>query len=364
MKVLTVGGATVDTIAIIDSHRIERMTMLNADSSFLLLEEGRKTEALEISTHAGGGGVNTAVAMARLGLDVAALVKLGRDERAETVLARLMQEGVSTRWVVRDGRAPTGASVLISSHDRNAAVFTFRGANTLLEPQDLRPEAFAVDLVYIASLSSESADRFPEIIAAASQSGAHIATNPGIRQLSARGGALIDCLSHVDVMSVNRIEAEALVPRLVARFGEGRQPLGSGRGEALPALAERGLAGGGFEIGLADFFKGLARLGCDRVLLTDGKAGAYAGADGEVLFCSAIETEVAGTAGAGDAFSSTFAALAVDGVSTDKALIAATVNAAAVVGHVDTQTGLLDRPRLEQRIAEVGDRLPVRRWAL
>ena len=51
MKILTVGGAMIDTIAIIDSDRIERMTMLNADSSFLLLEEGRKTEAEEVSTH-------------------------------------------------------------------------------------------------------------------------------------------------------------------------------------------------------------------------------------------------------------------------------------------------------------------------
>ena len=62
-----------------------------------------------------------------------ALVKLGKDARAETVLARLMEEGVSTRWSMRDGRLPTGASVLVSSHERNAAIFTFRGANTLLE---------------------------------------------------------------------------------------------------------------------------------------------------------------------------------------------------------------------------------------
>ena len=69
MKVLTIGSAMIDTIAIIGSARIERMTMLNAESSFLLLEEGRKTEAEEVSTHAGGGAVNAAVAMARLGMD-------------------------------------------------------------------------------------------------------------------------------------------------------------------------------------------------------------------------------------------------------------------------------------------------------
>ena len=51
MKALSVGGAMIDTIAIIESERIERMSMLNAEASFLLLEEGRKTEALEVSTH-------------------------------------------------------------------------------------------------------------------------------------------------------------------------------------------------------------------------------------------------------------------------------------------------------------------------
>src|ERR1700694_2451258 len=112
MKALTVGGAMIDTIAIIPSDRIERMTMRNLDSSFLLLEEGRKTEALEVSTPVGGGAVNAAVGMARLGLDVATLVKLGKDARAEAVLARLMDQKVSTRWAMRDGRAPTGASVL------------------------------------------------------------------------------------------------------------------------------------------------------------------------------------------------------------------------------------------------------------
>ena len=109
MKVLAVGSAMIDTIAIIDSGRIERMSMLNADSSFLLLEEGRKTEAEEVSTHVGGGAVNAAVAMARLEMDVAVLAKLGSDARAETILQRLEQEGVSTAWVKRDPRSPTGA---------------------------------------------------------------------------------------------------------------------------------------------------------------------------------------------------------------------------------------------------------------
>ena len=247
MKALTVGGATIDTIAIIASDRIERMSMLNADSSFLLLKEGSKTEATEVSTHTGGGAVNSAVGMARLGLDVSALVKLGKDTRAETVLARLLSEGISTRWAVRDGRAPTGASVMVSSHDRNAAVFTFRGANTLLEPQDIKDEAFAVDLVHVASLSNKSAERFPEIIGKASAAGALVTANPGPRQLAARGRAFEDCLGKIDILSINLSEAEVMLPSLIARFGEGGPKI---EGSDLPRLAERGLNGGGFRMTL------------------------------------------------------------------------------------------------------------------
>ena len=98
MKVLTIGSATIDTIAIIDSAWIERMSMRNADSSFLLLEEGRKTEAEEVSTHTGGGAVNAAVAMARLAWTPRSLAKIGNVERGEMIPQRLEQEAYQPHW--------------------------------------------------------------------------------------------------------------------------------------------------------------------------------------------------------------------------------------------------------------------------
>jgi ribokinase len=361
MKALTVGGATIDTIAIIASDRIERMSMLNADSSFLLLKEGSKTEATEVSTHTGGGAVNSAVGMARLGLDVSALVKLGKDTRAETVLARLLSEGISTRWTVRDGRAPTGASVMVSSHDRNAAVFTFRGANTLLESQDLKDEAFAVDLVHVASLSNESAERFPEIIDKAKAARALVTANPGPRQLAARGRAFEDCLGKIDVLSINRSEAEVLVPSLIARFGEGGAAV---EGAGLPQLAARGLNGGGFRMTLRGFMAAVGSMGPRYILLTDGTEGAYLGMADALMFCPALKVQVAGTAGAGDAFTSTFATFVAFGSEPEHALHAATVNATSVVSYVDTQTGLLPRAEIEKRVAARAREMPVQRWEL
>jgi ribokinase len=361
MKSLTVGSATIDTIAIIASERIERMMMLNADASFLLLQEGSKTEALEIATHCGGGAVNTAVSLARLGFDSAALVKLGQDQRAEAVLARLMAEKVSPRWAVRDGRAPTGASVLVSSHERNAAIFTFRGANTLIEAKDLKDDAFAVDLVHIGSLSNASAEQFPLIVQKAKSHGALVSANPGPRQLAARTAQFEQCLGSIDILSINRSEAEVLLPALVARFGEGGDPL---EGEDLPRLAARGFTGGGFHMSMRNLMGAVLSLGPKMLLITDGGQGAYAARGDEIVHASPKRAEVAGTAGAGDAFVSTFAGFTAMGAPLEKALKAASINAAAVVGYVDTQTGLLSQGGVEEVLATEGDTMQIRRWRI
>lgn len=363
-KALTVGGAMVDTIAIIDSDRIERITMRNADISFLLLEEGRKTESSEISTHCGGGAINAAVAMARLGHDVSTLVKLGQDSRADMILTRLSAEGVSTRWASRTAKAATGAAVMIAAHDRNAAIFTFRGANTLLSPDDLKDDAFAVDLVYITTLSNESADCFPELVAKAKAHDAMVATNPGIRQLTARQDAFHACVADIDILALNRNEADALVPSLIQRFGEGGPALPLEPDEQPPALVARGFESGGFHISLMAFVRAMLELGVKWVVITDGREGGFVATDQEIIHCPTPPCQVAGTAGAGDAFSSTLSVSLADGKSVEEAVLAATVNATSVIGYVDTQTGLLDGSALEKRRMEAAKQLKLRRWKL
>lgn len=364
MKALTIGSAMIDTIAIIESSRIERMTMLNAETSFLLLAEGHKTEALEISTHTGGGAINAAVAMARLGLDVSTLAKLGRDQRAETILARLMQAGVSTRWIGRDERAATGAAVMISSHERNAAIFTFRGANTLLEDGDLKPDAFEVDLVHASSLSNRSADRLPRIIAEAKRTGAFLSTNPGIRQLSSRGVALQDALGGIDLLVVNKIEASALVPMIAGKIGEGGPPLGADSEEPPSSLARQGLTGGGYHLGLRSFFTALRDAGARYVLVTDGAAGSFLADRDLIRFCPAAPATVAGTAGAGDAYAATLATFLAQGRAPEDAMRAAALNAASVVGCIDTQSGLLSGAPLAEALEGAGRTLPVSQWRI
>ncbi len=152
-----------------------------------------------------------------------------------------------------------------------------------------------------------------------------------------------------------------MLPSLIARFGEGGPKI---EGVGLPRLAERGLNGGGFRMTLRGFMAAVRSMGPRYMLLTDGIEGAYLGTKEELMFCPALKVQVAGTAGAGDAFTSTFATFIAFGSKPEQALHAATVNAASVVSYVDTQTGLLPRAEIEKRVAARASEMPVQRWEL
>lgn len=360
--VVTVGSALIDTIALIDSDRIERMSMNNADRAYLLIEEGKKTEAALISTHVGGGAINAAVSFARQGFAASAIAKLGRDGRAGTIRSVLLAEGVSCDYLRETDEAATGASILISSHGKNAAIFTFRGANILFEPIDLPAAAFHADIVYVSSLSDRSADLFPAIIAHASAAHAFIVTNPGIRQLSARGDAVEQALSNIALLSMNKEEAAALVPRLMSRHPKPARKIFPPHAAGDMPLMHRGLSSNGFDMAFAHFLEAVLNLGPRCVLVTDGRNGAYAATQSAIVFCPAVAADVVGTAGAGDAFTSTFAAKFAAGATPGEALRYATVNAASVVTFADTQTGLLCSSVLEQRHAVTTAQMSLTVW--
>ncbi|MEM1021077.1 MAG: carbohydrate kinase family protein [Pseudomonadota bacterium] len=341
MKTLSVGSVMIDTIAIIDSRRIERMSMNNAETAFLLLEEGRKIEATGISTHVGGGAANTAVCFARLGAEAHIFANVGDDARADQALKALTGEGIDTQHVTRDAALPTGASVMVASHDRNASTFTFRGANTALTPPDAAfPE---IDLMHIAPLSNDAAAAFPQFVALAKAKGAKVSANLGIRHLASRPQEVLATLPDVDFFSMNLVEAAAFMPAL-APEGFGQTPADV-EDEAIPYLSASG-----FDMPLPAFLQLLSDHSDAVIVVTDGAKGAYLWADGELRYAPSHPTEIAGTAGAGDAFNATFAAFMAQGQSLAEAGKAASLNAASVVGHIDTQTGLMRRADVDAAV--------------
>lgn len=362
MKASVIGSAMIDTIAIVDSDRIEKMSMANAASAFLLLEAGRKIDAREVSTHTGGGAVNVSLALSRLGASVTIVVKLGRDQRGSAIVDHLEKSGVNTSVLVSTDEQPTGASVMIASHDKDATIFTYRGANVLLNSSEIAPSTLAADIVYVAPLSDNSADTYPYIVETANAAGAYLAVNPGIRQISARGQTFRNTLPCVDVLILNRKEAEGLLPLLIAEFGDQGACGPQSNGEALPRLLVSGLSGGGYDLSLAGFTKAVLDCGTKAVAITDSSQGSYVATSDALWFCPSLTRTVAGTAGAGDAFGATLAYEIKAGATIEDALRFATVNASSVVAHVDTQTGLLTRADLTAEVVKYANELRVRKW--
>ena len=114
---------------------------------------------------------------------------------------------------------------------------------------------------------------------------------------------------------------------------------------------------------LVAFFGAMSALGPKHILLTDGARGSFLKRENEILFCPALATKVASTAGAGDAFSATFAACTALGL-----------RAGGIAARRHHQCGVGVHPcRHADRPADArgdrcsgarsdGDKLPVRRW--
>jgi sugar/nucleoside kinase (ribokinase family) len=130
------------------------------------------------------------------------------------------------------------------------------------------------------------------------------------------------------------------------------------------SLIDRGLVAGGFTLPIDSFVRAMTGLGVRKLLITNGPDGAYVGTSDRLWHCTVPEVEVAGTAGAGDAFASTFAGKISADASIEEAIKAATCNAGSVVSYLDTQTGLLSDSALSKRVEAYADDLQVRSWEI
>ncbi len=362
---LTIGSAMMDIITIIADGDVERVTFLNATKSFLLVEPGRKVEAESITIHMGGGAVNVGVALKRLGAEVEVLAKLGDDINAERIRRQFMLEGIGLERLLVSPDLPTGSAVMIAAHDRDAAIYTQRGANCDLRPEEVEAiDMSAYGLVYVSPLSKASAECFVPAVNRAKAAGAFTVATPGIRQITTRSPDILSVLDKLDLLVINTTETAALVPSLMVHCGQCPVPLGgeAAHDQAMPRLLREGLKVTDEALPITWLAAALKSCGLRWFALTDGLGGAYLSDGSAILHCPAVTVDAVGTAGAGDAFCSTLAHGLASGVRPDHAMRRAAANAASVVGHADTQTGLLAPDQLDEAVSRAG--LAVSRWPL
>ena len=342
MKAITFGSAMIDIITVISSESIEQLSLSNSKKQFLLVEPGRKVEAEAITRHIGGGALNTAVCFTKLGCEASPIVKMGDDVPRDYIVKNCINHGLNMNKILIDETQSTGSAVMIASHEKNAAIFTHRGANTTLDQSDLdKSTPLQADIIHAAPLSEGSANMLPAISQMAKDAGAFFSSNPGIRQITTRANTVLSAAKNMSLISINEVEAAALIPCLSA--------IDAKLDWGIPKKGDPVIHSTGGEICLKKFCETLHAHGPKHVLITHGAEGAYL-YDGETLHHQdVIPTKVAGTAGAGDSFVSTLAWGLSSGHLAKQALLHAAHNASSVVSHVNTTDGLLGADELMKR---------------
>ncbi|MFA5070235.1 MAG: carbohydrate kinase family protein [Patescibacteria group bacterium] len=316
--VVTIGGSTRDINfytrdgrALANPYDITRQKMIG-------FEYGGKIISEKAIIRSGGGGGNTAVTLARLGLKVASFVCLGQDREGEVLLAKIKKEHIDTRFVSYCGSAMTGFSfVIIDENLDDHIAFLFRGANNYLTIKTDALLKLQTDWIYVSSLSGQHWRQISDkILAAVKQRGFKLAWNPGETQLKAGKRGLEKLLKNTEVLLLNKNESIRLVMSAKGKI----------KGIDDPRV----------------LLKTIKNWGPNIFVLTNGRKGAYAYDGKKIYFSPIYPIKIADTTGAGDAFGASFiAGLIRYKYDLKKAIKLATINTAYQVSVLGAQEGML-----------------------
>lgn len=259
----------------------------------------------EFLTAAGGKGANQAVAAARAGGQVAFIARIGRDVFGAQSLEGWKKEGIDTRLVGQDRKAPSGVALIFVAADGENSIAVAGGANLGLTPAHIQKGAA---LIRRASTVLMQLETPLETIVAAAQlakrAGVRVILNPAPAQkLPAE---LLQCVS---VLTPNETEAELLTGVRIR----------SERDAAKAAAA-------------------LQKAGAQHVIITLGSQGALvAEAGGRVQRVPAFQVTPVDTTAAGDTFNGALAVALGEGLTLVEAARFASAAAALSITRLGAQ---------------------------
>jgi ribokinase len=327
-ELLCVGDIAVDLTLTLggDSAVVDR----GPDGRHLILPFGAKVACEVTSTvAAGGNSSNVAVACARLGMRVALAAYVGDDRPGREAVDALGTEGVDTSLVRLDPRVATNRNfVLRVGHERTILVdheqHDCRWPR--LQPSEIPSWLF---LSSVGRDAHEYEDQIADWLEGVP--GVSLAFEPGTLQVSRGAAALARLFRRSGLVVCNREEAATIT--------------GGTPEEDPTVLLDR-----------------MLDLGPERVVVTDGSAGAY-GADRTGHLHVPVfpdDAPVVDRTGAGDAFAATLVACIASGLPLGEAMVRAPVNSMRVVQRVGTQAGLVTRAELEDLVAAAPEDYRVR----
>jgi ribokinase len=254
--------------------------------------------------HAGGKGLNQAVAAARSGSRTTFCGALGDDAAADQLGGVVAGEGIGDEWLRRVPGVPTGRALIGVSADAENCIIVVPGANATLAGADVADAAASARVLLVQLEVPLDAVRVA--LEAARAAGTITILNP-----APAAPLPPDLLALCDVVIPNEHEVELL---------------------------------GGVEE--------LMRLGARAVVVTLGSRGAkLCTPDSGELLVPAFAVEAVDTTAAGDAFCGGFATALAEGVSFADALRFATATAALATTRSGAVPSLPTRAEIDRLVA-------------
>ena len=336
-SVITIGSATMDVFVECEDAAISSVRRKHGSTDYMCYPYGSKLEISDFDSQVGGGGVNTAVNFANLGLQTSAIFKVGDDIYSKGIFSSFEGKNVDLSNVVQNKAESTGFSIILTSFEGDRTVLAHRGANAHIRKTDINFEAIKnADLLYIAPMNGESGQVLDDIAYFAEENDVPICFNAGSTSIKKGFAYLKKILETAEIVVMNREEASVATGIMIR-----------------PDTKTEKFSECVIHPDLIEIFEKLKVGEKQVIVVTDGGNGAYA-YDGKRYYkCPIFPSDVVSTLGAGDAFASTFCASLVRlNSNISEALKYASVNSAAVVSVFSATQGLLTFEEIEQKLKE------------
>ena len=204
--VVTFGSAILDVFLESPDFQIIKPAKNSFSQSFLQIPYGIKSEVENLLITSGGGGTNTAVGFARLGLKSAVVARCGWDFAGKIIRSEIKKEKVSDEHLVQQEGEKTDYSTVLIGPDGNRTILVWRGG-TRLESNVIDWPKLNSFWFYISSLEG-NLDLLAEIINYARKNHIKVVLNPGKREIKEKEN--LKKLLSVDVLLLNQEEAKLL----------------------------------------------------------------------------------------------------------------------------------------------------------
>lgn len=281
---------------------------------------GAKLNVEDIVFETGGGAGNNAVTFARLAkMKTAVVASIGYDRSGDDIVGALKREGIETKLIDRLGREKTAYSTVLLSGVAERTILTYRGASAKINHAHLPWRNINARLFYVSGLSGDL-DLLAAILNHAAKIKTKVFMNPGGGEFKQPRAKLLPLLAKLDLLSVNKEEAATLTGAPADNLGR-----------LVAAI----------------------RKICRHSIITDGRNGAYAITEHDLLHAAIVPSPRINLTGAGDAFGSAYAAAIIDDRDIRSALAIGTLNATGVVQHTGAKVGILSGWPSPREIAKV-----------